>query len=389
MSEFVNPYNFVRSEYDRNKTAAPLAHDRWRVGQFSGRIECSLETIKRVTSKSFEESIEGRIDERIYGSTLKGMIRSVAEAVSLSCFPLGGSKCQSADRLCICCRTFGWLQSGSGGGVHLGRVSISDAKPSSIDWREQTAVYIQDQTLSSPKPNRHANFYRSGGADRGRKFYYHHHPNHQEQKLTTRRPNPEAKPILIARANATFSIQVDFTDLSSAELGLLLFALQLEDGLYHKVGKAKPLGLGTVKIKINAISLLPRNRYESWDACLTAVELLSSGELDLPPIQSPEAGVNAEADAEWTQLTPEERRGCFVDARIESFFQAQFGKSYAQRYDNDMPHMQDLKRMLSLNDYPIHYPSKKWFDDNPATELPTAEEVEGNPPGDRSEWLEE
>src|SRR5262245_13853897 len=92
MAAFVNPYNFVRSEYDAGKGAAPLAHDRLHVAHYSGRMACTLTTITRVTTKSFERQ-RGMC---IYGSTLKGMVRAVAEAVAHGCFPLSDNVCQNA-----------------------------------------------------------------------------------------------------------------------------------------------------------------------------------------------------------------------------------------------------------------------------------------------------
>ncbi len=87
MAEFVNPYNFVRSEYNHNKTGRPLTHDRIQVDRYSGRLDCILTTVSRITTESFDYTKEGRI----YGSSLKGMVRSVAEAIAQACFPLSGT----------------------------------------------------------------------------------------------------------------------------------------------------------------------------------------------------------------------------------------------------------------------------------------------------------
>jgi CRISPR/Cas system CSM-associated protein Csm3 (group 7 of RAMP superfamily) len=47
---------------------------------------------------------------------------------------------------------------------------------------------------------------------------------------------------------AVFRGRIRFENLSKVELGALLFALDLPDGLAHKLGMGKPLGLGSVKI---------------------------------------------------------------------------------------------------------------------------------------------
>ena len=107
MAEFVNPYNFVRSEYDARKTTRPLGHERIHLEGYSGRIECSLTTITPTTTKSFDQRDEyggvRPISERgIFGSSLKGMIRSTAEAIAKSCYPLGGTSCHDETKLCNC-----------------------------------------------------------------------------------------------------------------------------------------------------------------------------------------------------------------------------------------------------------------------------------------------
>lgn len=365
MAEFVNPYNFVRGEYDSSKNAEPLAHHSIHLEAFSGRMECSLKTVTRVTTKGFERQPGTPYEPCLYGSTLKGLFRSISEAIAQGCFTLSGKKCEGKSGLCICCRIFGWMGSGN---LHLGRVNISDAKPLENDLPEMSPSYLEEHALSSPK-EKHTRFYKSGNRNRGRKFYYHH-PKDSEQKIV--KQGTEDRKIVIAKPDKTFSFQVDFADLTSAELGLLVYALQLEDGLFHKVGKGKPLGFGTVKITIDAIKLLPQNRYENWDARLTAVEVLPLSELGLPQIE------------DWEHLASERKRTHFAIARVESFFQEQFGKSFAERLD--LPHINDIKHLFSRHDdYPIHYPTDDWFNRNSRVELPTAEEVEN----DKTKWLKE
>lgn len=49
---------------------------------------------------------------------------------------------------------------------------------------------------------------------------------------------------------------VKFTNLSEDELGLLLWALQLDNGCYQGIGKGKPFGYGCVSVKIDSLSEL-------------------------------------------------------------------------------------------------------------------------------------
>src|SRR5712692_11653507 len=119
----------------------------------------------------------------------------------------------------------------------MGRAQISDAIPQNSNWREE--AYIERQALSAPKPKHHP-FYNTGdGRPRGRKFYYHHDPSEPEQRIAETRQHDQDKRIFITKANQTFSFSVDFADLTGVELGLLLYALQLEDDWCHKFGKAK------------------------------------------------------------------------------------------------------------------------------------------------------
>ena len=73
-----------------------------------------------------------------------------------------------------------------------------------------------------------------------------------------------------------FNFTIGFENLSKEELGLLLFAIDFDekpDGdRCHHLGMGKPLGMGTVKVRIELVKLFDRKaRYES---------LLSTGEYD-------------------------------------------------------------------------------------------------------------
>jgi CRISPR-associated protein (TIGR03986 family) len=270
----------------------------------------------------------------IYCTSLKGVIRSVAEAVSQSCFPIGdGGKCTDPKQLCTCCRMFGWLNRGD---VFAGRVHISDARPEG-DWKYGQSEYIAPHALSSPKPH-HGTFYQKEGKPRGRKFYYH-----QQGESHIQRQGQTS--IIPAPAGAVFRFDVDFADLDAAELGLLIYTLELEPELYHKIGKAKPLGLGTADITIEPLWLYPPNRCEVFDA------------------------------------EPQEQSTTFKTQRVADFFNGHFGISYEKR--TELPHIQDLLQMLAQHDdYRIHYPTQAQFGNQ---ELPTALEVAQSP----ENWLKE
>jgi hypothetical protein len=71
------------------------------------------------------------------------------------------------------------------------------------------------------------------------------------------------KPI---KKGATFAGRIRFENLTSVELGSLFFVLRLKEGWCHKIGMAKPLGLGTIKI-LPSLHLSDRAaRYKSLNS---------------------------------------------------------------------------------------------------------------------------
>lgn len=109
-------------------------------------------------------------------------------------------------------------------------------------------------------------------APRGRKTYLHHSQDKvnargdlrywesfcpEEDSSTQRkvRGNP-------LRSGLEFVFSVDFDNLSEAELGSLLLAIEPGKGCLHHLGLGKPLGLGSVSIAVEAVEVCPRgDRY--------------------------------------------------------------------------------------------------------------------------------
>ncbi len=60
-----------------------------------------------------------------------------------------------------------------------------------------------------------------------------------------------------------FQGRIRFENLSQAEIGALLFSLDLPGGCYHKLGMGKPLGLGSVKITPRLFLSDRKKRYEN------------------------------------------------------------------------------------------------------------------------------
>jgi CRISPR-associated protein (TIGR03986 family) len=118
------------------------------------------------------------------------------------------------------------------------------------------------------------------GRLRGRKFYWHQSLNAQnlaarasiENEIyssSRKRPpgHPHTKQNITAHVlttEAQFRFTVAFDNLTEWELGLLLWSLQLEPDHAHKLGYGRPLGLGSVCIRIGGVVIYD-NAFRSLD----------------------------------------------------------------------------------------------------------------------------
>ena len=208
----------------------------------------------------------------LQGSSLKGMIRSVYEAITDSCLTLATTsresrksirqyaykdigeyrnrECKDINRLCPACRLFGTIE---GDAVNCqGRVIFSDASLTGGNL-VQGLCFLRE--LSSPKPHHYATY--ASGRERqqgspiaGRKFYYHHATNSRffvEQCESDRSIAVEE----YAAAGNEFYFEVSVENISEEELGKLLLAMELCEGLGHKIGIGKARGLGSCTIRID------------------------------------------------------------------------------------------------------------------------------------------
>jgi hypothetical protein len=61
-----------------------------------------------------------------------------------------------------------------------------------------------------------------------------------------------------------FEFTIEFENLAPVELGALLWSLEMDGRGYHRLGFAKPLGLGSVQMQVKMVQLLePEQRYRS------------------------------------------------------------------------------------------------------------------------------
>jgi len=157
----------------------------------------------------------------IPGTSVKGVVRSYAEALSPSC---EAARC-SGDNLCICCAIFGTLG-------FQGRITFLDGElqePNSVNTQILCVETRWEPIL-----------------DGGRKFYMKDDP----QKWITKPPSGERLETVGGAVN--FTCDLHFQSLTRREIGLLLFAMGLSPGhrFNLKLGGGKNRGLGSVRFSI-------------------------------------------------------------------------------------------------------------------------------------------
>lgn len=291
----VNAYNFVSLGDPKN-----IKRGKVTTGEFSGKLICTLKNLtpiftsgdskirssKGKNGKSINHNCEYFLCDNnnyiIAGSSLKGAIRNVIEVVTTSCIknvvekgvPLEFSPCSKEDELCFACRLFGSTgdtKNTSSTTALRGRVYFSDA---TIDKKKADIVanLVTIKSLYTPSPKCKKLYYLKNNI-RGRKFYWHH-ANKIGKDLTTYENTIEDKKFTSSNSSIqflkplnTFNFEVHFDKLTEEELGVLIYSLQLEDGLAHKFGKAKSFGLGSCQIKIEKLYLETKDKYKSFTKC--------------------------------------------------------------------------------------------------------------------------
>lgn len=172
-------------------------------------------------------------------------------------------------------RVFGWVAArrerseateAVRGHLRVGPVRATD--PRTDDRRRVLAV------LSQPKPQQ-GRFYAGRGGDgtsyaaplrpgaekaswfsdgtviRGRKVYVHHRAWAESGAQAARRSNQNCTVVGAVLPGSRFDVDLFVDNLAPAELGALLWLLGLPDGHYHRLGYAKPLGFGSVRLDVD------------------------------------------------------------------------------------------------------------------------------------------
>lgn len=261
------PYDFVEIEpLSRDDRRHPKGHDQYHSDTVSGRLEATLivATPLHVSSgrmrmrKGQEPPLVKeltRVNDQpcIPASTLKGVVRSVVEAITRSCvritrarrnqLPRGAAECRDETNLCLACRMFGAL--GFEGHVRFGDAVLSEG---SVGIARMPALY---------GPRNRAGVYYAGGEVKGRKFYKHGQPVIRADT-----------PVEVLKPESRLMFTLRFENLLPGEVGVLLTALGLgEQQLVLKLGGGKPACYGSVAVSLDDLQIWEddQNLYSVYD----------------------------------------------------------------------------------------------------------------------------
>ena len=193
----------------------------------------------------------------------------------------------TTENLCFACRMFGTI------GDHTenkdgekkqekitsmsSKIFISDALSINNKSKELEKKLIL-KSLGEPHPSLTRFYLENNGTYdknfkiRGRKFYWHHQDKIEAEKnysnylktISDPAPSTTNSTIWFLEPEQNFEFEITFKDLTDEELGILIYSLELEKDLLHKLGKAKAFGFGSCEIKITDCLLESSEKYSSF-----------------------------------------------------------------------------------------------------------------------------
>jgi hypothetical protein len=274
------PYELISFPKERPPKKPPAGHHQYLGDRLHGTLFLTLkvQTTLHVSTgvvvmgsdigsrvpliKTMVQNIDQKLS--IQGSSLKGCIRSAYEAITNSTLAVITSRykdkipqerlpCKNKQELCPASQVFGALD-------WQGLIEFSDAKCQNTGFATGFMP-----SLYRPRPDQRGAYFDARGNVAGRKFYYHTIraiDKGQNQGITVQQ----------AAKEYTFKTQIQFKNLTPAELGTLLIVLG-QDPKYPialKVGGGKPIGMGTMTVEVTAAKVLQnkgdlRDRYSSYN----------------------------------------------------------------------------------------------------------------------------
>ncbi len=207
----------------------------------------------------------------IPGSSIKGVVRSIYEAITNSTLGVVTSKweyknqidknrwpCNKKEQLCPASQVFGAID-------WQGLISFRDARCTSSKF---STGFMP--SLYRPRPDQRRAYFNPVA----RKFYYH------AAKAVS--GGDKGIPVQQISQKQVFETQLQFKNLTEAEFGTLLIALGQAPNYPFalKAGAGKPIGLGTLEVKVKQLtipsSLQDRySHYEDQSKILTDKELIT------------------------------------------------------------------------------------------------------------------
>jgi hypothetical protein len=274
------PYELISFPKERPPKNPPAGHHQYLGDRLHGTLFLTLkvQTTLHVSTgvvvmgsdigsrvpliKTMVQNIDQKLS--IQGSSLKGCIRSAYEAITNSTLAVITSRykdkipqerlpCKNKQELCPASQVFGALD-------WQGLIEFSDAKCENTGFATGFMP-----SLYRPRPDQRRAYFDAKGNVAGRKFYYHTIraiDKGQDRGITVQQ----------AAKEYTFKTQIQFKNLTAAELGTLLIVLG-QDPKYAialKVGGGKPIGMGTMTVEVTAARVLQnkgdlRDRYSSYN----------------------------------------------------------------------------------------------------------------------------
>ena len=105
------------------------------------------------------------------------------------------------------------------------------------------------------------------------------------------------------KPNVEFNFEIDVTNLSTVELGGLLWLLSLPDGHFHRLGGAKPLGFGSVRLEIDLQNTELKTGQE-WKSFYSSLEVVDCQSVN---VQSLVANYQKTTEREYGKGKPFEK----------------------------------------------------------------------------------
>jgi len=298
------PYNFVPLNQTVVEVEQRPDFDKYHNDRYTGYIDIKIENLTPLYIRNSDKD-EDKDKQKSYeffnvdgkyiipGSSIRGMIRTLVEIISYGKFGYFNDEIKRRRRknvgkvsnhipenhkhkddktIDIAEAIFGKESK------FASRVFFEDAV---LQNNPQDAFYekTSPKILSSPKPTcfqhyleqssndpRELNHWNSNAPIRGNKLYWHRNtPSNSnekhswnEGKIINDTQHTVIKPL---KEKNKFKGRIRFENLSSVELGALLFAIDLPENCAHKLGMGKPLGLGSVKITIDEFFISDREKH--------------------------------------------------------------------------------------------------------------------------------